>query len=88
MAMGRHEDALAAYEQALQLRPGDAAAHEKTGIALAVLGYPELALAQFNDAEHSEPQGAGEGRTWAGAILWHRGMPPEHGAGSHPSTIG
>ena len=71
MAVGRDEDALAAYEQALHLHPGDAAAYEKTGIALAVLGYPELALAQFNDAEHVEPQGTTEGKTWAGAVLWH-----------------
>lgn len=71
MAIGRHQDALAAYELVLHLRPGHAATQEKAGIALAVLGYPELALAQFNDAEHGEPQGVGEGMAWAGAILWH-----------------
>jgi tetratricopeptide (TPR) repeat protein len=73
MAAGRWNDAIAAYEEALDLSPGDATAHVQAGIAFAALGYPELALAQFGDAEQCEPQGAGQARTWSGAVLWHLG---------------
>lgn len=70
MALGRYEEALAAHDQALKWCPG-ALAYENKGIALAVLGYLEPALAQFDAADRLDPEGAGEGRTWAGAILWH-----------------
>jgi tetratricopeptide (TPR) repeat protein len=71
-ALGRPEDALAAYDQALALDPGLAAAHENKGIALAVLGDFDRALAELDAAGRLAPAGAGEGRAWAAAILWHR----------------
>lgn len=72
-ALGRHTDALAAYDRALELDPGYADAHESKGIALAVTGDFDNALAELDTACHLAPDGAGEGRTWAAAILWHRG---------------
>ena len=70
MSLGRYEEAMAAFDQALQRCPGTVA-HENKGIALSALGYLDLALAEFDAAERLEPEGAGEARTWAGAILWH-----------------
>jgi hypothetical protein len=32
----------------------------------------DQALAEFDTAERLDPAGAGEGKTWAGAMLWHR----------------
>jgi tetratricopeptide (TPR) repeat protein len=72
LGLGRVEDALAAYDQALALNPGLATALENKGVALAVIGDYDQALAELDTAGRLEPTGAGEGRTWAGAILWHR----------------
>jgi tetratricopeptide (TPR) repeat protein len=71
-ALGRLEEALAAYDQALVLDPDYTDAHENRGIFLAVVGDLDGALADFDAADRLNPAGSGEGRTWAGAILWHR----------------
>ena len=68
----RFEDALAANQQAFAIDPGLASAHENQGIALAAIGDLDQALAEFDTADRLAPDGVGEGRTWAGAILWHR----------------
>jgi tetratricopeptide (TPR) repeat protein len=70
--LGRTEDALAAYDQAIALDPGSAAAHENKGIFLAATGSLKEALAELDAAQHLAPNGAGEGATWAGAIMWHQ----------------
>jgi tetratricopeptide (TPR) repeat protein len=70
--LGRLRDALAACDQALALDPGNATAHANRGIALAVIGDLDQALAEFDTTDRLAPHGEGEGRTWAGAILWHR----------------
>jgi tetratricopeptide (TPR) repeat protein len=72
LGLGRFEEALVACEQALALDPDDATAHENEGIVLAAIGDLDQALAQFDAADRLAPDGVGEGRTWAGAILWHR----------------
>jgi tetratricopeptide (TPR) repeat protein len=71
-ALGRLEDALAAYDQAITLEPGRAQPHENRGITLAMMGGLDEALAELAIAGHLAPNEAGEGTTWAGAILWHR----------------
>lgn len=70
--LGRHEEAVHAYDQALAQAPADADAHNNQGIALVVTGDLDGALDEFNAADRLDPAGSGEGRTWAGAILWHR----------------
>jgi tetratricopeptide (TPR) repeat protein len=70
--MGRYEDAISAYDQVIALDVGDSCGHENKGIALATIGDFGRALAEFDTAEHLAPMGGGEGRTWAGAILWHQ----------------
>jgi len=72
VALGRYEDALAAFDQALALDPDNGRTHESKGITLAVIGNFDQALAEFDTAGRLAPTGAGEGRAWAGAILWHR----------------
>ena len=72
MALGRYEEALNTYGHVLQLRPDYTAARESKGIALTALGYLDHALAEFHSAELLQPEGAGTGRVWAGAILWHQ----------------
>jgi tetratricopeptide (TPR) repeat protein len=71
VAVGRPEDAAAAYYQSVILDPDRI--HPKEGINLALLGDLDHALDELNIAEQLEPAGAGESRAWAGAILWHRG---------------
>jgi len=68
----RFEDALVANQQALAIDPGLASAYENLGIALASIGNLDQALAEFDTADRLAPDGVGEGKTWAGAILWHR----------------
>jgi len=48
--LGRHEDALASYERALALRPGNVQALGNRGAALADLGRYEEALASYEQA--------------------------------------
>jgi tetratricopeptide (TPR) repeat protein len=72
LALGRLEEALAAYDQALALDPDNAVIHENRGIILAVTGDLDAALADLDTPDRLNPAGSGEGRTWAGAILWHR----------------
>ena len=72
LVLGRPGDALAAFDQALALDPDLAVAHENKGIALAVTGDLDRALAELDTADRLAPAGAGEGKTWAAAILWNR----------------
>jgi tetratricopeptide (TPR) repeat protein len=71
----RFEDALAANHRALALNPGHAGAHENQGIVLTAIGDLDQALAEFDAADRLAPERVGEGRTWAGAILWHHRDP-------------
>jgi tetratricopeptide (TPR) repeat protein len=71
-ALGRLEDALAAYDQAITLDPGDAIPQANKGITLAMMGGLDEALAELDTAGHLAPDVAGEGTTWAGAIMWHQ----------------
>ena len=73
--MGRFEEALAAYDKALALDPDLSFPHENKGITLAVIGDLDQALTKLDAADRLAPEGAGEGRTWAGAILWHQRDP-------------
>ncbi len=68
--LGRREDALAAYGQAITL--GSVSARENKGILLAGLGELNDALSELDSAGRLAPRGAGEGMTWAGAVLWHQ----------------
>lgn len=70
--MSQLEDAVAAYGQAIALRPSLAVAHENKGITLAAMGELDNALAELDSAERLSPDEAGESMTWAGAILWHQ----------------
>jgi tetratricopeptide (TPR) repeat protein len=71
-ALGRHTESLASCDLALAADPDNVSAHENRGIILAVLGDLDEALAEFRTADLLAPTGAGEGRAWAAAILWHR----------------
>jgi tetratricopeptide (TPR) repeat protein len=53
---GRHEEALARYRGALELRPGDAQLHGKTGAALAQLARLDEAQAEFETALRIDPK--------------------------------
>ena len=75
VALGRFEEAAAAFDQAVAGPLHDASAHENRGICLAAVGALESALAELDEAAALEPDGVGEARTWAGAILWHQGKP-------------
>jgi tetratricopeptide (TPR) repeat protein len=75
LALGRVEEALAACDRALALDPDNAASHEGKGIFLAVTGNLDAALVEFDTADRLNLARTGEGRTWAGAILWHRRDP-------------
>ena len=75
LMLGRAEAALDALDHALALDPACAPAHGNKGITLAATGDFGGALAEFDAAECLEPDGGGEGRTWAGAILWHQHEP-------------
>ena len=70
--LGRVQEARTAYDQAQALDPNRAEAHENKGILLAQVGDLDGALIELNTSERLEPSAGGEGRTWAGAILWHR----------------
>ena len=84
-ALGRSEDALAAFNQALVLDPGLAAAHENKGIALAVIGDFDGALAELDAAGRLAPTGAGEG----GRRSYGTGeTPPGHVIGSRSPKAG
>jgi tetratricopeptide (TPR) repeat protein len=56
--LGRSEDALADYDQALALEPGHAAAHFGRGVTLADLGRSEDALAALDQAITLDPGNA------------------------------
>jgi tetratricopeptide (TPR) repeat protein len=73
--LGRFEGALAAYDEAIALDPGGSPAHANKGIVLAVTGDLDHALTEFDLAERLTQDGGGEGKAWAGAILWHRRDP-------------
>jgi tetratricopeptide (TPR) repeat protein len=73
--LGRFEESLAASGQAVGFNARSASAHENKGIALAVMGDLDQALAEFDTADDLAPDGAGEGKAWAAAILWHRRDP-------------
>ena len=70
--MGRFEDALAAYDRAVVINPSSCGAHVDKGMALAAIDHLDQALAEFDTADRLATDAAGEGKTWAGAILWHR----------------
>ena len=61
--MGRHGDAIDAYDQAIALDPHDVGAHENKGIFLATIGDFDRALAELDIADRLAPTGAGVGRT-------------------------
>ena len=67
--LGHFQEALAAYDQVLTLNPSNSAAHVDKGIALAEMGNLDDALAELDTGDRLAPSEAGEGRTWAGAIL-------------------
>jgi tetratricopeptide (TPR) repeat protein len=71
-ALGRRAAALAAYDDAITLVPGEFGPHLNRGILLAEMGELEDALTELDTAEGIDPDWAGEGNAWAGAILWHR----------------
>lgn len=60
------------HRQPAELGQGGAYCHENKGIVLAVTGELDGALAELDTADNLAPEGGGEGRAWAGAILWHR----------------
>jgi hypothetical protein len=61
-------ETLAAYDDAIALVPGESGPHHNRGILLAEMGELDGALAELDHAEGLDPDGAGEGRAWAGAI--------------------
>jgi tetratricopeptide (TPR) repeat protein len=72
MALGRYEEATKAYDKAIALSQEDSGLHENKGILLAVVSDLDGALAEFDTADRLAPKIGGEGRVWAGAILWHK----------------
>jgi tetratricopeptide (TPR) repeat protein len=79
------EDELADCDRAIAADPGNAKAHSNRGkaltefgphhnrgILLAEMGELDDALAELDRAEGLDPDWAGEGSAWAGAILWHQ----------------
>ncbi len=71
-ALGRRADALAAYDAAIALVPREFGPHLNRGILLAEMGELDAALTELDHAEGLDPDWAGEGSAWAGAIRWHR----------------
>jgi tetratricopeptide (TPR) repeat protein len=65
--LGRHEEALAAYEQSLRLNPQWADAHLNKGLALLELGRIETGLAAFERSLRLNPQQADAHLNTAGA---------------------
>ncbi len=56
--LGKREEALAAYEQALRLDPNNASVHECRGLVLGQLGRREEALAAYEQALRLDPNDA------------------------------
>ena len=48
--MGRYEEAVAQYQEALRITPGDAGVHKNLGLALESLGRPQEAAPHFQEA--------------------------------------
>lgn len=71
-ALGRRAEAIAAYDDAIALVPREFGPHLGRGILLAEQGDLDEALTELDCAEGIDPDWAGEGSAWAGAILWHR----------------
>jgi tetratricopeptide (TPR) repeat protein len=65
---GKYEEALLAYEQALQLDPGKAMIYNNKGVALADLGKYEEALVAYEQALQLDPNQAlaftAKGQPW------------------------
>jgi tetratricopeptide (TPR) repeat protein len=57
-ALGRTEDALAAYEKAVELQPSDPNVHHRYGVAAGKSGNYEAALAAFTKAVELDPDDA------------------------------
>ena len=58
MELGRPDEALASYDQALALRPDDANTFNNRGSALMALGHAEEALASYDRALAIKPDHA------------------------------
>lgn len=56
--LGRLDEALAAYDAAIRLKPDNAAAHTDRGVALHALGRPDAALASYDTAIALAPNSA------------------------------
>lgn len=69
---GRPAEALALYEQARRLAPGDPFVLNQTALALARLGRLDQALALFSRVVAAHPENA-FARVWRGALLLERG---------------
>ncbi|MCG6944663.1 MAG: tetratricopeptide repeat protein, partial [Deltaproteobacteria bacterium] len=71
-AQGRHQEAIAHFSRALQIRPNDAEVHNNLGNALALKGETEKAIAHFIKALELEPNLPGAHNN-LGNILEHQG---------------
>src|SRR4029453_6932236 len=71
--LGRHAEAAAAFEQALQAKPGDASAQIGLAETLAVRGQSDAALRLLGGIPETDPQ-ATEAKTLQGRILLGRGQ--------------
>jgi protein O-GlcNAc transferase len=67
-AMGRADDAIAAFRQAIELEPGLAEAHNNLGITLAEAGHLENAVAAYSKAVELRPSHAGAHNNMAIAL--------------------
>jgi len=72
-ALGRHVEAAAAFEQALQAKPGDVSAQIGLAETLAVRGQSDAALKLLSGIPDTDPQ-ATEAKTLQGRILLGRGQ--------------
>jgi len=66
--LGRNEEAIARFEQAMQLRPNYPEAHNNWGLALAAQGDLPAAITHYDAALHVRPQFAAAHNNWGNAL--------------------
>ena len=72
LAQGRLEEAMAAFREAIRVKPDHANAHNNLGVALIKQGRWQEAMASFREAIRLNPKFAGRTAIW-GAFSGSRG---------------
>jgi len=83
--VGRSEEAIAQYRQALALKPNYPEAHDNLGNALASAGRPDEAIGQYRQALEEDPASA-DAHNNLGAVLMDKGTCPTPSGSSRPRS--